>query len=257
MNNKVKVIIVDDNRAILHEFANYLQEQGDIEISGLAENGRDAMELIKLTCPDVVITDLIMPVSDGFSLLEAIRENEFGYRPMCIVISALNREDIIERTLELGANYYMVKPVHAAALYKRIGDLTGRSGNEHRTITFPEKKDMSQDEKLSSIFLTIGIPAHIKGYQYLREGIKMVVEEPDKIGSITKVLYPGIAAHFNTTPSKVERAIRHAIEVAWTRGKIENINSIFGYNIYSKNDKPTNGEFIALIADKLILEKSA
>ena len=176
---------------------------------------------------------------------------------MCIVMSALNREDIIERTLELGASYYMVKPVQASALYKRIGDLTGKTVDEHKTIAFPEKRTMSQDEKLSSIFLTIGIPAHIKGYQYLREGIKMVVEEPDRIGSITKVLYPGIAEHFNTTPSKVERAIRHAIEVAWTRGKIENINSIFGYNIYSKNDKPTNGEFIALIADKLILEKSA
>ena len=257
MIEKVKVIIVDDNRAILHELANYLQGQGDIEISGIAENAREASELIRLTRPDIVLTDLIMPVSDGFCLLESVREGVFGYKPMCIVMSALNREDIIERTLELGASYYMVKPVQASALYKRIGDLTGKTADEHKTIAFPEKRTMSQDEKLSSIFLTIGIPAHIKGYLYLREGIKMVVEEPDRIGSITKVLYPGIAEHFNTTPSKVERAIRHAIEVAWTRGKIENINSIFGYNIYSKNDKPTNGEFIALIADKLILEKSA
>ena len=129
----------------------------------------------------------------------------------------------------------------------RSHTLTPASAAETRSI----------DEKISSVFITIGIPAHIKGYHFLREAIKMVVENPDIINRITKELYPGIAKRFNTSPSKVERAIRHAIEVAWTRGRIDNINQVFGYNVYNKNDKPTNGEFIALIADKLIIEKSA
>ena len=257
MKEKIKVVIADDNRKVLSEIVPYLQNKEDVEVSGIAENGKEAGKLIYETHPDVVITDLIMPVSDGFSLLERIGEGEFGYSPMVIVISALTKEDIIERAISMGASYYLVKPVEASALYRRLTELLGRDKKPETKIAFPEKKRMGEDEKLSSIFLSIGIPAHIKGYQYLREGIKMVVEDPDKIGSITKVLYPGIAEHFSTSPSKVERAIRHAIEVAWSRGKIENINGIFGYNIYSKNDKPTNGEFIALIADKLILEKSA
>ncbi len=150
----------------------------------------------------------------------------------------------------------MVKPFDLDLLYKRVLDLfdmrqiTGK-------YTVPAVKSQSLDEKITGVFLTIGIPAHIKGYQYLREAIKLVIKNPDLINSITKELYPGIAERFDTSASKVERAIRHAIEVAWTRGKIENINGIFGYNIYNKNDKPTNGEFIALIADKLIIEQSA
>ncbi len=256
MTGKIKVIIVDDNRKILNELSCYLRNNADICVAGTAENAREAGELIRQIHPDVVITDLVMPVCDGFTLLEKVKEGVYGCRPVCMVMSALSKEEIIEKAVSLGASYFMVKPIDAAALTRRIADLGGHA-SKHKTLSFPEQKRMNQDEKLSSIFLSIGIPAHIKGYQYLREGIKMVVEEPERIGSITKVLYPGIASRFDTTPSKVERAIRHAIEVAWTRGKIENINSIFGYNIYSKNDKPTNGEFIALIADKLILEKSA
>lgn len=253
---KIKIIIVDDNRNILEELNAFFKNKEEVEVVGTAQHAIEAGELIRRMHPDVVITDLVMPVSDGFSLLEKIKEGIYGYRPMCIVLSALGREEIIEKCVTMGAQYFMVKPVDATALLKRIVDLWHWEP-EARTLSFPHLHEASDDEKLSGIFLSIGIPAHIKGYQYLREAVKMVLEEPEIIGAITKGLYPGIAKKFDTSASKVERAIRHAIEVAWTRGKIDNINSIFGYNIYSKRDKPTNGEFIALIADKMLLERSA
>ncbi len=256
MSERIKLVYADDNSSTLQDLTQYLGGKEGIDVVGTAGNGQDAFELIREKRPDVVVTDLIMPICDGFTLLERIREGALGYRPVVIVVSALSREEIIDRAVRMGAYYFMVKPVDKEALYRRIVDLSAVK-DDSKLIAFPEDVKRSDDEKLSSIFLSIGIPAHIKGYQYLREGIKMVIEDPDRISCITKVLYPGIAEHFSTTPSKVERAIRHAIEVAWTRGRIDNINAIFGYNIYSKNDKPTNGEFIALIADKLILEKSA
>ena len=162
----------------------------------------------------------------------------------------------------MGVKYYIAKPFECDNIKNRIRDLIAMSKGmmpvrAHNLTPTSGSETRSIDEKISSVFITIGIPAHIKGYHFLREAIKMVVENPDIINRITKDLYPGIAKHFNTSPSKVERAIRHAIEVAWTRGRIDNINQVFGYNVYNKNDKPTNGEFIALIADKLIIEKSA
>ena len=150
----------------------------------------------------------------------------------------------------------MLKPVDPETLFKRILDVLDDSYMNANQISLLSSQPKTLDEKITSIFLMIGIPAHIKGYHYLREAIRMVYAEPETINRITKELYPGIAKRFNTSASKVERAIRHAIEVAWTRGKIENINQIYGFNIYGKNDKPTNGEFIALIADKLIMEDS-
>ena len=155
-----------------------------------------------------------------------------------------------------GVDDYMIKPFDRELLYKRVLDLFGMR-ELIRKNTAGGIRSRSLDEQITAIFLSIGIPAHIKGYQYLREAIKLVVHSPEMINQITKRLYPGIAEIFETSPSKVERAIRHAIEVAWTRGRIENINGIFGYNIYTKNDKPTNGEFIALIADRLLLRQTA
>ena len=199
-----------------------------------------------------------MPESDGFLLLESLSTGKYGKMPETIVLSALGNENLIMRTLELGAKYYMVKPFDMDLLYKRLLDLFNmRQVSTPQAATTSTVRSRSLDEKITSIFLTIGIPAHIKGYQFLREAIKIVIKKPEIINSITKELYPSIAQHFDTSSSKVERAIRHAIEVAWTRGRIENINSIFGYNIYTKNDKPTNGEFIALIADRLLIEQSA
>ena len=182
-------------------------------------------------------------------------------RPHVIVLSAIGHENIIQEAMALGVEYYMVKPFDMDVLCKRIREIAQekqKTSSEKRLFQTPQKTaTRSLDEEITSIFLTIGIPAHIKGYHFLREAVKMVIEDGELINSITKELYPGVARRFNTTASKVERAIRHAIEVAWTRGRIENINNIFGYNIYTKNDKPTNGEFIALVADKLHIERSA
>lgn len=254
--DKIRLLIVDDNAAQKDHIADYMRKQSDIDVVGTAENAAEALTILRSNQVDAIITDMIMPETDGYYLLEQLASDEFQPSPKVIVLSALGQEPFIRRTFELGARYYMVKPFDLELLYKRVLDLFNM-----RTITsnftMPPVKSQSLDEKITGVFLTIGIPAHIKGYQYLREAIKLVIKNPELINSITKELYPGIAKRFDTSASKVERAIRHAIEVAWTRGKIENINGIFGYNIYSKNDKPTNGEFIALIADKLMMEQSA
>ena len=171
-----------------------------------------------------------------------------------IMLSAIGQDDFVRRAINMSARYYMVKPIDPDTLYKRIMDMMESTYAQRSQVCAISPKPQTLDEKIASVFLMIGIPAHIKGYHYLREAVRMVYFEPALCGRITKELYPGIAKRFQTSASKVERAIRHAIEVAWTRGKIENINQIFGYNIYSKNDKPTNGEFIALVADKLIME---
>lgn len=256
MSKKMKVLIAEDNRTLAEEMRVYLEHTEEFTVCGIVANGKEAVEILRKEQPEALILDLIMPEADGFYLLERIASGELEKQPITIVASSLRQESLIARALSLGAHYYMVKPVDPELLYRRMLDLTKMKQSSFARM-MPEIRERSLDEKITSIFLSIGIPAHIKGYQFLREGIKMVIEHPETISSITKVLYPGIAAHFDTTPSKVERAIRHAIEVAWTRGRIENINDIFGYNIYSKNDKPTNGEFIALIADRLILEKTA
>ena len=203
-----------------------------------------------------MITDIIMPQMDGYALLEEMRRRELPSKPQTIVVSALGRDDFVTRAIELGATFYMVKPFDMRHLMSHIRDLSGGRIRQADAAPTPRETHRVQtlDERLGSLFLTISIPAHIKGYQFLREAIKMAVDTPDIINNITKKLYPSIADKFDTSSSKVERAIRHAIEVAWNRGKIENINSIFGIKVYTANDKPTNGEFIALVADKMILE---
>jgi two-component system response regulator (stage 0 sporulation protein A) len=180
-------------------------------------------------------------------------------RPEVIITTALGRDDFINRAMMLGAQYYIVKPYKLDLLYNRIHDMMGlrmRVASAPTPILSPSVAP-SLDERIASMFLTIGIPAHIKGYHFLREAVKMVLEDGSMINAITKALYPGIAKRHSTTASKVERAIRHAIDVAWTRGRIENFNQVFGYKVFSPGDKPTNGEFIALIADKLSMERSA
>lgn len=212
--------------------------------------------MVKLVHPNAIVADLIMPQTDGFFLLEKLSGGEYGPMPKIIMLSAVSSESLYARAIALGATYYMNKPFSMDTLYQRLLDFF-----DLRKLDIQKQpalvRSKSLDERITSIFLSIGIPAHIKGYQFLKEAIKLVIKKPEIINSITKQLYPSIARNFETSPSKVERAIRHAIEVAWNRGRIENLNTIFGYNIYTKNDKPTNGEFIALIADRLMLEESA
>lgn len=266
MEQKQKLLIVDDNGELRAQMGKALATMEDIVVVGTAANGMMALDMIVKHKPDIILLDIIMPQLDGFGVIEYLKEQE--QMPDIIVISALAQESFVLRALEMGVKYYMAKPFEMEALKSRVQDLLLlRKGtlpavrpvksSYSANLLFSQDLPKSTDEKISTIFITIGIPAHIKGYHFLREAIKMVIQNPDAINRITKELYPGIGKKFNTSASKVERAIRHAIEVAWTRGKIENINQLFGYNVYSRNDKPTNGEFIALIADKLLLERSA
>ncbi len=254
MGSKIKVAILDDNTGIREILKEYINMQDDMEVVGVAWDGVTGLEIIKSACPDVVIMDMIMPQLDGLGVLEHLNSGDLQSPPVVICLSAVGQEDLIRRAIELGAKYYMVKPFDLGMMVKRIREVM-RKAEPAKPAGAVKSENL--EEKISNIFLSIGIPAHIKGYHFLREAIKMVVEDAELINHITKELYPGIAKKFNTTPSKVERAIRHAIDVAWSRGKVENINKLFGYVIYGKNEKPTNGEFIALVADKLSMERSA
>ena len=239
---KFKVLMADSNPQMLSMMKEYFTAQEGVSVFDTVTDGVSALEALHKTRYDVLITELIMPRADGFEIMERIAAGLVSDAPAVMVVSTMRSEDMVRRACSLGAKYYMVKPAEPEAIYKRMLDMAD------------EQQPKTLDEKITSVFLVIGIPAHIKGYHYLREAIRMVYFQPELINRITKELYPGIAKRFSTSASKVERAIRHSIEVAWTRGRIENINQLFGYNIYSKNDKPTNGEFIALVADKLIME---
>jgi two-component system response regulator (stage 0 sporulation protein A) len=262
MDQNIRVLVVDDNRQLREMVEETVDSYDGLEVVGVAEDGMQAIEMTTLLRPDVMLLDMVMPRMDGFGVLERFHNGSYPYVPAVVCLTALGDEAMIRRALELGASYYMVKPVDQQMLCKRITENMSPVQARPKAVAatnnpLSSSSTRSLDERISAIFLTIGIPAHIKGYQYLREAVKMVVEEQTLINRITKELYPGIGRHFDTTASKVERAIRHAIEVAWTRGKIENINQVFGHNIYTRNDKPTNGEFIALVADKLQMERNA
>ena len=253
---KIRIFLTDDNdeiRAALHK---YLEAQEDMIISGEAANGVEALQRLPECPSDVIILDLIMPQMDGFGVLEQVQRIPPEQRPRVIALTALSREDFIARALRLGVNYYMVKPVEMSQLMDRVRDSARQmEGVCEEPPELPPPPSPNVDDRMSNIFLSLGIPAHIKGYQFLREGVRLVIEQPDRINRITKELYPSIARRYATSPSKVERAIRHAIEVAWSRGRVESLNRAFGCRVAIPEDKPTNGEFIALIADKLGMEK--
>ncbi|MBQ3235060.1 MAG: sporulation transcription factor Spo0A [Clostridia bacterium] len=246
-----KVVILQDNEQSIESLKSAICELEGFEVSGVSLDGEKGLELIESANPDFVILGLILRSVDGFGVMEKIREK--GFKAKVIVVSAFTSEGVISRALSSGAVYYIAKPFKSEIVKTRLVELSGKEEiKENYTVI--EKKKSSLDEKISKIFIAVGIPPHIKGYYYLREGVKMAVENPEIINNITKQLYPKIGERFNTTASKVERAIRHAIEVACNRGRIDVINSLLGIRAYSSSDKPTNGEFIALIADKMLLE---
>lgn len=253
MEDKIRVLPVDDNPAILKLIGDFLSQKNDISLVGSACDGEQALTLIDQTQPDILLLDVIMPKLDGFAVLQALSQRPDP--PRAIMVTGLSRDDFIARAMRLGASYYMVKPLDLQVLYNRIREVHAML--EAPTASGAQQPVYTVDEQVSNLFLTIGIPAHIKGYQYLREAVKMVVEDHDVINRITKELYPGIARRFDTTASKVERAMRHAIEVAWNRGRLDAVNRMYGYKVFSPEDKPTNGEFIAMIADKVSAVRSA
>lgn len=252
---QIKVLIAEDNDLQRAKLEKTLRENDKLNVVGVAKNGNEALKLIEKFQPKVVVTDIILSECDGFGVMEKCKK--LGFTARFLITSSLSSETFINKAMDLGADYYMIKPIDESILMDRIIEVAEIGGNIENTSKVKTKttnKNKQLEEKISNIFITVGIPAHIKGYQFLREAIKLAIEKPDIINSITKELYPSIASHFQTSASKVERAIRHAIEVAWNRGKIENINSVFGIKVYSNNEKPTNGEFIALVADKMLIE---
>lgn len=259
--NKIKVGIAEDNRDFCGMMTDFFETQDDISINFTAHDGVKALDEIKKNLPDVLILDMIMPHLDGLGVLESMNNSELETYPKVIVLTALGHETVTQKAVELGADYYIVKPFSFDVLLQRIRQLAGRekqfcqpaAANSAKRNSYAQKSDL--EIEITNMIHEIGVPAHIKGYQYLRDAIMMVVDDMDLLSAVTKELYPAIAKKNNTTPSRVERAIRHAIEVAWNRGRVETINNLFGYTVAEDKGKPTNSEFIAIISDKIRLER--
>ncbi len=250
----VNVVILDSNEDFTNELKAYFDASSEFSICGSSGNGNTGISLIEQFKPDVVILNLVLSGTDGLGVMDHIKKNKLGCT--VIVVSNFGDDKIVNTAIAHGAAYYFVKPVSAENIAARLKDILSRNVPAYNATAEvrDKRRAASLDEKISNIFISIGIPPHIKGYQYLREGIKMAIEDPSIINSVTKQLYPEVGKKFSTTASKVERAIRHAIEVAWNRGRVDAINAIFGVRVYIGSERPTNSEFIALVADKLILE---
>jgi len=262
---KIRIGIADDNREFCDILTEYFQDKEDIDLVFVSHDGIKTIENIKNYLPEILILDMVMPHLDGLGVLETINNIELDKYPRTIVLSAVGQEPITQKAVTLGAEYYIVKPFNLDVLMKRIYQLSGIDNNDDGKLKYARailRNDSDDDAKgleieITNIIHEIGVPAHIKGYHYLRDAIIMVVEDIEMLGAVTKELYPAIARENNTTPSRVERAIRHAIEVAWNRGRMETINNLFGYTVQCDKGKPTNSEFIAIIADKLRIERKA
>jgi len=258
---KISVGIADDNREFCDILTEYFRAYPEIEVVFIAHNGMETVEQCIQEKPDILILDMIMPYLDGLAVLERLHDALPDDAPKTVILSALGQESITQKAISMGASYYLVKPFDLASLVARIHLMSGMEKEKHpknsmdSVICSGSGEEESLEVAITNIIHEVGVPAHIKGYQYLRDAIAMVVDNMEVLGAVTKELYPAIAERNHTTPSRVERAIRHAIEVAWNRGRIETINALFGYTIQNDKGKPTNSEFIAIIADKLRLER--
>lgn len=266
----INVLIADDNKEFCNILSDYFLSQKDINVVGVAKDGIEVLELLEDTKPDLVVLDIIMPRLDGLGVLERLNTMNLNPMPRVIILSAVGQDKITQRAIALGADYYVVKPFDMDVLSNRIREMFSNQISTEavrRPSTSISSLTSSLDVKVKSsntaldleseitnIIHEIGVPAHIKGYMYLREAITLVVNDIELLSAVTKELYPAIAKKYNTTASRVERAIRHAIEVAWSRGQVDTINKLFGYTIHNEKGKPTNSEFIAMVADKLRLK---
>lgn len=262
VNEKIRVLVADDNDAFGMIITEFLESQSDIEVTARVENGEDAIEMIEKTNPDIVVLDIIMPRLDGLGVLMKYKNVPASEKPLFIILSAVGQDTITQQALSLGAIYYIVKPFDLSVLVDRIRELvrthipTVIRMEPSVQSTSLSKSNFGGDNvqtRITQIMRDVGVPAHIKGYQYMRDAIIMAIKDREIISAVTKRLYPELAKNHKTTPSRVERAIRHAIEVAWNRGKVDTINDLFGYTINTRKGKPTNSEFIALVADTLRL----
>lgn len=259
----LRVAIADDNTDMVNILGAVISEERDMEVVGTANNGKETLEIIKKYEPDVVLLDIIMPEDDGITVMKKVfNDDKIKKFPAFIVISSVGKETVTEDAFENGAVFYFMKPFDNQALIEKIRAVKPKSNNKnvHKTSNPLINSNHEAinvhvlETEITSIIHDIGIPAHIKGYNYLRDSIILAIKDAEVINCITKILYPTIAKMYQTTPSRVERAIRHAIEVAWNRGNTDTLNDLFGYTISNGKGKPTNSEFIALIADKIRLE---
>lgn len=241
--DKLRIVLTDTNEDARDMLKEALEETGRFVVTGSTGNGEEALRFIEETKPDMVLLDLILPNLDGMGILRRLEGKD---RPLIVAISAMARQDIVVEAGNLGASMFISKPYHQDALIENLLSLAETSGNQTHAPGL--------EELVTSIIHEVGVPAHIKGYQYVREAIMITVENMDVINSVTKVLYPEVAKRYHTTPSRVERAIRHAIEVAWDRGDLETLQKFFGYTVSNAKGKPTNSEFIAMISDQIRLK---
>ena len=255
----LSVAIADDNQRILDMLETVIGMDKELNLVGKAKNGEEMCQIIKDKQPDVVLLDLIMPKMDGLTVMEQVSQDKnVSKRPYFIVITAVGQERITEDAFNKGANYYIMKPFNNEMLLNRIKSVRKMFRNNEKKSEDTKSENAARGENLENRVTNmrheIGTPAHIKGYHYLRDAIIMAVEDMDVLNAITKILYPTVAKKYQTTSSRVERAIRHAIEVAWSRGKLDTLDELFGYTVSTGKGKPTNSEFIALIADTIQLE---
>ena len=257
----LNVAIGDDNERILEILGELISSDKDLTLVGKANNGEEMYQIIKNKEPDVVLLDLIMPKMDGLSVMDEVAKNKnLKKAPQFIVITAVGQEKITEDAFRKGASYYIMKPFQNETVLNRIKFIRQEvQRDNHRmnntVINVNEAPEDNLEDRVTNMIHEIGIPAHIKGYHYLRDAIMMAVEDMDVLNAITKILYPTVAKKHQTTSSRVERAIRHAIEVAWSRGKIDILDKLFGYTVSNGKGKPTNSEFITLVADTIRLEQ--
>jgi len=258
MKEKISVLIADDNKMFTDELAAYLKTMPDMSVAGVAYDGNEALGMLSETKPDVVILDVIMPERDGLGVLKHMSMLKTK-KPICLVLSVTGSNSIMETAIKLGADYFMLKPQSFPAIADTIRSFSGVNRDVGGTVVeqasaTTQSKPVDLESIVTEFIHELGVPAHIKGYQYIRSAIMMVVDDMEMLNFITKQLYPTIAKKYKTTSSRVERAIRHSIEVAWSRGKAETMDEIFGYTVDTGKGKPTNSEFIAMVADRIRLQ---
>jgi len=253
MEKHTTVLIADNTEEFCNALSAALGRAEGFEILGIATDGEQAIRMVTERKPHILVLDMMLAKKDGISVLKAI--SSLQPRPVVLATSGFITEYVASAAANLGVQYLMLKPCDMSALVERLKEMRG--GENTRQLPARHNGQTSIETMVTNIIHEIGVPAHIKGYQYLREAIIIAIEDMDVINAITKVLYPQVAKTFQTTPSRVERAIRHAIEVAWDRGDLDTLQRFFGYTVSNTKGKPTNSEFIALIADKLQLQLKA
>ena len=247
MENKIAVVVADANEEFRTALEQALEATGEFEVVGSAPDGSAAYSLLNEYKPRLLVMDLLLPGLDGFGLLEQAEKAKL--EPKTVIVSALYRDQVVAQAMDKGVAFFMPKPCEMNSLLERLRQ-AAENGSERAEDEF-----QSLEREVTAVIHEVGVPAHIKGYQYVREAIVIAVQDMDVINAVTKVLYPEVAKKFSTTPSRVERAIRHAIEVAWDRGDVETLQKFFGYTVSGIKGKPTNSEFIAMIADCLSLRR--